>query len=648
MTFFKISCALLILFLSPLFVFNIGDAFAMFDTPSSITFIDKERLYYPSSTSPQVTVLTIPSISIGTQTDRLLVASISLDNQGDVGAIKVNSVQFQGGAGCTVPANSQNFTSVSGAIANNTAGDVRTEIWYLLAPPQNQDCTTIVTLDKPVGRAGNLGASAVARTVFYSGVHQVTPIDLAASNTNGVANTTPTVSLTPGANSTQIIFDTLSTTSSTLPSVGADQIRYNRSSTPAFPTVSSAWSAAYSYQNGTGADPQPAAVMSYTSGNSFWAISAIMINSCDIGNSCSVAASGSSSGSNDKNGSCHGDCSPPTLGIDKNNKRVVTNGFAFNQNPVDAELYFTPYPLITAYVGEENTIDLRIYENDGPTNLAHVAIAFGLGHGETFTESNAVINWDRSFDGKETVSITDPYNVLDNVRVNATDVDCDDVGSKCTHLIFYHTFRAPLEFNMVATNIWDQDRNAWQNYFNHGLQVVGESLNPPNIHSGIYKGKIYQLTEVEKNKSVDDDGNTWTFDYGIWNKDYVDVKKTDRPLVNADKIWAINYVLNEDSVDDTYDAYNYDRYHVEFPIQKEYQIILAENLLEEMCPKCFDDSFEEIDDISYYEFEESLKRYDDSEFVSTIEYEAEMAEELLEEMMSSFYPGIIFEENDFS
>lgn len=106
-------------------------------------------------------------------------------------------------------------------------------------------------------------------------------------------------------------------------------------------------------------------------------------------------------------------------------------------------------------------------------------------------------------------------------------------------------------------------------------------------------------------------------------------------------------MLRENSTDYT-SAFNYDRYHDQFLIQKEYQIILAENLLEEICPKCFDDEFEEIDDISYYDFELSLKRNGNPEFISTIEYEAEMAEELLEEMMNSFYPGMIFEEENFN
>ena len=30
----------------------------------------------------------------------------------------------------------------------------------------------------------------------------------------------------------------------------------------------------------------------------------------------------------------------------------------------------------------------------------------------------------------------------------------------------------------MGTDVWDVERNAWQNYFNHGIRVTGESLNP--------------------------------------------------------------------------------------------------------------------------------------------------------------------------
>jgi hypothetical protein len=218
---------------------------------------------------------------------------------------------------------------------------------------------------------------------------------------------------------------------------------------------------------------------------------------------------------------CVGDCTPPTLGVDEDTRRLVTDGFSYNGNPVDVEQYYTPYPLITVQTGKQNTAAFKIYENEGPDNISHFELAFGLAQGQILADSSAAIFWDRTFDGVETVTLNDPQNALDNVNVTSSAGPCDGGTIPCLILTITHTFREPLEFDIVATNVWDSSRNAWQNYYNHGIHVIGESLNPPDQYDGIYKGRIYHLTETGKNAAVDELGNTWSFDYGVWNMDYV-------------------------------------------------------------------------------------------------------------------------------
>lgn len=586
----------------------------------------------------QSTWLNMTSINTSGISNSLLVVSISIDDKEYPGSpTVVNSVTLANGT-CSTP---QALTLVPGSVSTN-ADEVSTRLYYKVNPQSSSNCDILINFNQNHGRAGFTYKPASGTWMLFSGVNQTHPFLNSQTNINTGLSTSSTISpktIPDSIHTDDLILDVVSASvGNANPTTGASQTNIKSS------FVQNVFKRGTSYQDGSIGTPltwQLDTGAGNGGTNVQWAASVMVIRAF-FGSAVSIV-----SGGGDDNGSCSGDCTPPTLGIDKNNKRVVSGGFSFNDNPVDAELYYTPYPLITAYVGEENTIALRIHENDGPQNLAHVGIAFGLGHGESFSQSQAIINWDRNYDGTEMVYVIDPKHVLENVRVESDQVACDDIGSECIDIIFYHTFRAPLEFNMVATDIWDYDRNAWQNYFNHGVQVVGESLNPANVHTGIYKGKIYHLTEIEKTKSVDDDGNTWTFDYGIWNKNYVDVKKTDPELVNPDKIWAINHVLKDNSIDDSSDTFSYNRYHNQFETQKEYQIILAESLLEEMCPKCFDDEFAEIDDISYYEFDEVLKRYDDLDFVGTIEFEAELAENLLEEMMNSFYPGRVFEEDNF-
>lgn len=646
LTFFKVSYVLLILFLSPLVFFEIGDAFA---DEINVGVVEKKRITYGAAAT---STMTITNVSTGSLEDRLLIVGVSLNNQGTINPDgSVLSVVFDPTGTCGVGPINLDF--VTGSLS--TAGvDTTSNMFYnYTSPPKNKTCDITVTLDQVYGfhNAFNVD-SAVVRSVVFSNVDQINPIVGFIGYTN---SSVPTgISQTPNVDvgviaGDFVIMDMVSADSSNgigNPTIkrGPDQtVKTNQISYPQTgtgpPLNYPSWFSGTSFQRSGAADNIMS--WSYTTTAAPWAISAIVINSCENTSSCTTVSSGSGSG-NDSG--CDGDCTPPTLGLDKNNNRVVSDGFSFNDNPVDAEYYYTPYPLITAYVGEENSIKLVIYENEGPANLAHIGVAFGLGHGETYAESGAIINWDRDYNGIEKITLDDPENVLENIRVEVEEVDCVDIGSRCTSAVIYHTFRAPLEFNMVATNIWDHDRNSWQNYFNHGVQIIGDSLNPPKIYDGIYKGKIYPLTEIENNKSVDKDGNFWTFDYGIWNRDYVDTKKTDHELVNADKIWAINHVLNKYSIGGSSDASSYQRSHDQFSIQKEYQIILAESLLEEICPKCFDDEFEGIDDISYYDFDVALERIDDPEFVNAMKYEAEMAEFLLEEMMNSYYPGRVYEE----
>lgn len=229
---------------------------------------------------------------------------------------------------------------------------------------------------------------------------------------------------------------------------------------------------------------------------------------------------------------CVGDCEEPTLGLDQNGVRLVENGFTYNGKPVDVERFFTPYPLITVKVGAQNLAEFKIYENGGSDNISHFDLAFGLASGQILSQSTARIEWDRTFDGTETINIIDPDNVLsDNVRVLTSEGKCsmDSLTDDCLIVKVYHTFRAPPEFNIVGTNVWDSYRNSWQNYYNHGIEVVGKSMNPPKQYQAMDRGHLVTITEIEKNHAVDENGNHWFFDKE-WLKEYVPSGKIADPI----------------------------------------------------------------------------------------------------------------------
>ena len=261
---------------------------------------------------------------------------------------------------------------------------------------------------------------------------------------------------------------------------------------------------------------------------------------------------------------CSGDCTPPTLGIDNDGKRLVSNGFTYNGHRVDVERFFTPYPLITANVGKTNTAQFKIYENGGTGNIKHFSFGFGLAKGEVISESKAMIEWDKSFDGKETVTITDPQNALDDIEVNTSVVSCmPDSVDQCLEIEIIHRFRESLDFDIVATDVWDNSRNVWQNYYNHGIHVTGDSLNPPKEYDAIHKGKIFHLTQVDKLTAVDENGEFWTLEYGQWSKNYMKPEpRIDEPV----KVMTRN--------------------HSQFNQMIQKEIEIATEKLLEICPTC--------------------------------------------------------------
>ncbi|MGY5147205.1 MAG: hypothetical protein ACW9W4_04330 [Candidatus Nitrosopumilus sp. bin_7KS] len=309
-------------------------------------------------------------------------------------------------------------------------------------------------------------------------------------------------------------------------------------------------------------------------------------------------------------GGCSGDCVEPTLGIDRNGKRVVDNGFTYNGKSIDVERYFTPYPLVTVQTGKQNVAEFKIYEDSGLDKISHLELAFGLAKGESVGMSKAVINWDRTFDGIETVTLDDPENVLDKIKVTTSEGYCSEESqTKCLIVKVTHTFRAPLDFDILGTNVWDIKRNAWQNYYNHGIEVIGESLNPPKEYDGINKGHIYHLTETSKTTAVDEFGNSWSFNYGLWNMDYV----------MQEKIQDTSSIMT--------------REHSEFPKYKETQANKSIEQLLVQCPTCLT-SFADFKDSSSLIYSERIDRANNLELQQNMILEETRAQETLKYILN--------------
>lgn len=158
-------------------------------------------------------------------------------------------------------------------------------------------------------------------------------------------------------------------------------------------------------------------------------------------------------------GGCRGDCTHPTL-----------TEFTVNDQTVTPTGFYTPFPLITANTGEISNTTIKACDDSG---INHIALAFGLTDDQLFGEAQTLVIVDISFNGIITTTEIDPNNILSLLEVSVTKT------MTCTTTTLTTLFLAPLPEGKIGVDAWDGNQNAVQGYFNEGIQVLGESLNPP-------------------------------------------------------------------------------------------------------------------------------------------------------------------------
>ena len=353
--------------------------------------------------------------------------------------------------------------------------------------------------------------------------------------------------------------------------------------------------------------------------------------------------------SSDGGGSgCRGDCIQPTLGIDTQGIRQVEDGFGYNNNHTDVQSFHTPYPLITTEVGQENSVTLRIYENYGPHSIELVQLGLGipeigapLHSGEVVLEAWMKPNYS-DVEQPPIVGefvISDVHNLIENDSVWAeTDlVPCmtssvDYAG--CLEMTLHYSYREAPLYNVMMINAMDAKRNAENTYFNDGVEVSGESLNPADVLNILpittenypQKRGMIELTQVDRAEK------TWIDPYGyLWQGDTAKMV-----MISSIPFERFNDRISE------HHGYN-DRYNSHF----------GEYVLEQQ--RLAQDVFDEIvqhkqiqgDDLTGYVADTILytitDRSDDVQLQNTMHSEDMRAQEKLAEIFEHMYPGRDFE-----
>jgi hypothetical protein len=226
------------------------------------------------------------------------------------------------------------------------------------------------------------------------------------------------------------------------------------------------------------------------------------------------------------NGGC-GDCVPPTLGLGMDLKRIVNNGFSYNGNNVDVKKWYTPYPLINATVGNINTVDILVYENNGIYNMRMVQFGLGATHlGQPLHDLEVLIEipliTDNTDDYIEVgdITIRDPENLIDNdsVTAHADVTECIDdiIIEECVSIQLHYSYREATINHMMVVSATDKPRNTQNFYFNHGVQVFGDSVNEPPTYT-LHNRQTSQQTEdlFLTLTRMDKINHIWEDNYGI-------------------------------------------------------------------------------------------------------------------------------------
>ena len=205
---------------------------------------------------------------------------------------------------------------------------------------------------------------------------------------------------------------------------------------------------------------------------------------------------------------------PPTLGVNKDGKRLVESGFSYNGNFINAEYYHTAYPLITTNIGDKNIVEIIVYDDRGLDNIQWVQLFLGVEKVGKPTNLSEVIGQLILSNGEfKEFNIIDKQNLIQNFDVASIEpVKCkaNSNSKECLKITFEYEYREAPLYNVIAVSLMDNQRNSWTYFFNDGVEVIGESLNPadtiPTFRGIFTQDKINEIwtdedgVEYEKNK----------------------------------------------------------------------------------------------------------------------------------------------------
>ena len=317
----------------------------------------------------------------------------------------------------------------------------------------------------------------------------------------------------------------------------------------------------------------------------------------------------------------------PTFGRShETGELVAEGGFTANGQVFDiTDNWHTDFKLMTLNVGERNSFSAKTLS---PYGLQSIEFMFGIPQVGSAHEAEAAIEVTLDLNlNVINISTVQKDNLIDpdSVLAKADMVRCraDDINKNCYYVTVSATFNeAPLSY-VFALKAIDYTKRSHLTYLNEGLEVTGDSLNPPTtmLISANKKGTGPLLvTQIDKRNDM------WINDSGIEFK-----RNSFGTFLRTTPV----EVVRDDPMVKVMTRYN--SYFETMKINEMYKAI-----------EVFDSDLiqKEIPDFTPGAFEERTDNRNDPEFLKKLVYEEMRAADNLTQMWEELYPSATYKSGE--
>lgn len=203
---------------------------------------------------------------------------------------------------------------------------------------------------------------------------------------------------------------------------------------------------------------------------------------------------------------CSGDCTSPTIGLDKNGVRFVDDGLKLNGVSFEGNYFKTHMPMQYTETGKMNHLSLKVYENSGAYNIDYIQFGIVKEIGSPINNYEPRIEIDVSNFANDienpsldNITLMDKEGIISYHNVTIDTTPCmNNSNQECLQLDIYWTFGKVPEFNVLLINGWDNDNNSFSTYFNDGLTTIDPNyVEPKVIEPSKYECKDPKLEDIQ-------------------------------------------------------------------------------------------------------------------------------------------------------